>query len=53
MSMTKYGTYRIFINPETQETKQVRIDSNEADVLEKSASWTEKFEEADDVDSKS
>jgi len=48
MTMTKYGTYRIFINPETQETKQVLIDSDEADVLEKSASWTEQFEEAED-----
>jgi hypothetical protein len=48
MSMTKYGTYRVFVNEDTNETKQVLIDSGEADVLEKSASWTEKFEEADD-----
>ena len=53
MSMIKYGTYRVFVNEETKETKQVRIDSNEVAVLEKSASWTEKFEEADNAESTS
>lgn len=51
MSMIKYGTYRIFINEDTQELKKVKIDSIEADELEKSASWVEQHREAEEDES--
>lgn len=46
--MEKYGTYRIFKNPETGETIKVPINSELEKTAQKDYSWVEVYEEVEE-----